>query len=45
MASGGFSGLFGRHVWEISRAQATLLAGIVQAPARYTPSDTLDLRE
>ena len=28
---------FGRHVWEISRAEAALLAGIVQAPARYTP--------
>ncbi len=28
---------FGRHVWELSRAQAALLAGIVQAPSRYTP--------
>ena len=28
---------FGKHVWEISRAEAALLAGIVQAPARYTP--------
>ncbi len=28
---------FGRHVWEISRSEAALLAGIVQAPARYTP--------
>jgi len=28
---------FGRHVWEISLSQATLLAGIVQAPSRYTP--------
>ncbi len=28
---------FGRHVWEISRAEAALLAGLVQAPARYTP--------
>ncbi|OPY78848.1 MAG: Penicillin-binding protein 1A [Syntrophorhabdus sp. PtaU1.Bin058] len=28
---------FGRHVWEISRAEAALLAGIVQAPSRYTP--------
>jgi len=28
---------FGKHVWEISRAEATLLAGIVQAPSRYTP--------
>ncbi len=28
---------YGRHVWEISRAQAALLAGIVQAPSRYTP--------
>ena len=31
---------FGKHVWEISRAEAALLAGIVQAPARYTPSAT-----
>ncbi|HOE17648.1 MAG TPA: PBP1A family penicillin-binding protein [Syntrophorhabdaceae bacterium] len=28
---------FGRHAWEISRAEAALLAGIVQAPSRYTP--------
>lgn len=28
---------FGRHAWEITRAQAALLAGIVQAPSRYTP--------
>jgi penicillin-binding protein 1A len=28
---------FGKHVWEITRAEAALLAGIVQAPARYTP--------
>ncbi len=28
---------FGKHVWEISRVEAALLAGIVQAPARYTP--------
>ncbi len=28
---------FGKHVWEISRGEAALLAGIVQAPARYTP--------
>ncbi len=28
---------FGRHVWEVSRAEAALLAGIVQAPSRYTP--------
>ncbi|MCX8022679.1 MAG: PBP1A family penicillin-binding protein [Syntrophorhabdaceae bacterium] len=28
---------FGKHVWEISQAQAALLAGIVQAPSRYTP--------
>jgi len=28
---------FGKHVWEIGRAEAALLAGIVQAPARYTP--------
>jgi penicillin-binding protein 1A len=28
---------FAKHVWEIDRAEAALLAGIVQAPARYTP--------
>lgn len=28
---------FGKHVWEITRAEAALLAGIVQAPSRYTP--------
>lgn len=28
---------FGKHVWEISRAEAALLAGLVQAPSRYTP--------
>ncbi|HVN97763.1 MAG TPA: PBP1A family penicillin-binding protein [Syntrophorhabdaceae bacterium] len=28
---------FGKHVSEISRAESTLLAGIVQAPSRYTP--------
>jgi penicillin-binding protein 1A len=28
---------FGKHVWQIDRAEAALLAGIVQAPARYTP--------
>jgi penicillin-binding protein 1A len=28
---------FGRHIWEVSRAEAALLAGIVQAPTRYTP--------
>jgi penicillin-binding protein 1A len=28
---------FGKHVGEITRAEAALLAGIVQAPARYTP--------
>jgi penicillin-binding protein 1A len=28
---------FGKHVWQITRAEAALLAGIVQAPARYTP--------
>jgi penicillin-binding protein 1A len=28
---------FGRHVWEITRAEAALLAGIVQAPERYRP--------
>lgn len=28
---------FGKHIWEDSRAEAALLAGIVQAPSRYTP--------
>lgn len=28
---------FGKHVWEITTAEAALLAGIVQAPSRYTP--------
>jgi len=28
---------FGKHVWEITMAEATLLAGIVQAPSRNTP--------
>lgn len=28
---------FGKHVWEVSVAEAALLAGIVQAPARYSP--------
>jgi len=28
---------FGKHISEISKAEATLLAGIVQAPSRYTP--------
>lgn len=28
---------FGRHIWETTRAEAALLAGIVQAPSRYTP--------
>jgi penicillin-binding protein 1A len=28
---------FGRHVWQVSKAEAALLAGLVQGPARYTP--------
>jgi len=28
---------FDKHVWQIDRSEASLLAGIVQAPARYTP--------
>ncbi len=28
---------FARHVWEITRAEGALLAGIVQAPSRYSP--------
>jgi penicillin-binding protein 1A len=28
---------FGKHVWEITRAEGALLAGIVQAPERYRP--------
>jgi penicillin-binding protein 1A len=34
---------FGKHVWEITRAEAALLAGIVQAPARYMPKKHLGL--
>ena len=28
---------FGKHVWETTYAESALLAGIVQAPSRYTP--------
>jgi penicillin-binding protein 1A len=28
---------FGKHIWETTQAEAALLAGIVQAPSRYTP--------
>jgi penicillin-binding protein 1A len=28
---------FGKHVWDISRAEATLLAGIAPGPNRYSP--------
>ncbi len=28
---------FGKHIWQISRAEAALLAGLVQGPARFTP--------
>ncbi len=28
---------FGKHVWNITPAEAALLAGLVQAPSRYTP--------
>lgn len=28
---------FGKHVWEISKAEAAILAGIVQAPSRLSP--------
>lgn len=28
---------FGKHVWGMTKAEAALLAGIVQAPSRYTP--------
>lgn len=28
---------FGKHVWQVTPAEAALLAGIVQAPSRYTP--------
>lgn len=28
---------FGKHVWEVSRAEAAMLAGLVQAPSRYSP--------
>jgi penicillin-binding protein 1A len=28
---------FGKHIWNVTRAEAALLAGIVQAPSRSTP--------
>lgn len=28
---------FGKHIWNVTRGEAALLAGIVQAPSRYTP--------
>jgi penicillin-binding protein 1A len=28
---------FAKHVWDVTRAEAALLAGLVQAPSRYTP--------
>lgn len=28
---------FGKHIWQTTRAESALLAGIVQAPSRYTP--------
>lgn len=28
---------FGKHIWEVTRAEAALLAGIVQAPSKNTP--------
>jgi len=30
---------FGKHIWQVSRAEAALLAGLVQGPARYTPKN------
>ncbi|HUJ89069.1 MAG TPA: transglycosylase domain-containing protein, partial [Syntrophorhabdales bacterium] len=30
---------FGKHIWQISRAEAALLAGLVQGPARFTPKN------
>ncbi len=30
---------FGKHIWQISRAEGALLAGIVQGPARFTPKN------
>ncbi len=28
---------FGKHVWQVTRAEGALLAGLAPAPARYTP--------
>jgi penicillin-binding protein 1A len=28
---------YGKHVWQVTRAEGALLAGLVQAPSRYTP--------
>jgi penicillin-binding protein 1A len=28
---------FGKHIWQVSRAEAALLAGLVQGPSRFTP--------
>ncbi len=30
---------FGKHIWQVSRAEAALLAGLVQGPARFTPKN------
>lgn len=34
---------FGKHVWELSRGEATLLAGLPQSPSNYNPFDNLPL--
>lgn len=32
---------FGKHVWELSRGEATLLAGLPQSPSNYNPFENL----
>jgi len=34
---------FGKHVWELSRGEATLLAGLPQSPSVYNPFENLPL--
>ncbi|WP_322821426.1 PBP1A family penicillin-binding protein [Chloroflexus sp.] len=34
---------FGKHVWELSRGEATLLAGLPQSPSNYNPFENLPL--
>ncbi len=34
---------FGKHVWQLSRGEATLLAGLPQSPSNYNPFENLEL--